>query len=872
MASNSLTTFNTTPNAQNISTDPGPASNPLSGVTKLLGTVSGIQKAFSARDDRAWQEEQRAQQRKQWDRQDLLNSRTDLEQYAIQDAGYLVQDRNLLNDVFATKQSLDDKDVETLQPLLDDAAGKHRIALSAGMTKENAELIFAKQVNDIATTTGRSDIVQDYLAKHKLPGGLNSSYENKQAQDALIADQTVKSFDEQNKHARAVKDDLIKNGIAPEGATENERILAKSNFDAIQLDNARKDAAFALQKFSAESSGSKESSKEARDLAIQTTSNQSRLEVNEVSNKIAQTFSNLQDLAGEDPQKIVQVFEVAKLGAQSLRTAKIARQSDLAQKGLSPEDIDKISKPYDDAISNFNAFTSGDSSTLQAKARALTMLSTNNRMSFEQLRASIPTLAALGLSNSQVLAASDPSYQQKVTQGLNDFSIAYDKMDMGQKTKINVYLSKMFKSQSSIETANQFIDMASAIDPESPLKSSVKSEISSWKTNKDLGQAEIKVAQGNYKEAAHLIGPYLVAANKQLGPTTKLNDNSLEGLSLLLSGSNGHDASYRYDRRWVKAFQEDDSPQGAQAAIGYTLTGTKAVQSLMNTFQNRLQIKTAPNGMVYWAPKPVIDMSLPVIGQPSHPLPGRIEERDVRLANNANMILNATTDVYVNVVAKRSGQAMSAAQFSQLITTGKVPDMVPGGKEEVGKAKQTNVEFTNQINMFKNALSNMTDTASSSIEQSLQKGASNSFNDNISSVVKAESGGRNIKNQEGTSSASGYFQMIDSTWKKHAKAAGVDTNKYPTAMSAPKELQIRAMENLTASNRRDAANKNISWTPITKYAYHHFGPGEAPRILKADPLELMANVVSRKTFDANRTELAGKTVGDMLSKWAREHK
>ena len=40
--------------------------------------------------------------------------------------------------------------------------------------------------------------------------------------------------------------------------------------------------------------------------------------------------------------------------------------------------------------------------------------------------------------------------------------------------------------------------------------------------------------------------------------------------------------------------------------------------------------------------------------------------------------------------------------------------------------------------------------------------------------------------------ASGKYQMVNSTWETAAKAAGIDTKQYPTAMSAPEALQDKA--------------------------------------------------------------------------------
>ena len=64
-------------------------------------------------------------------------------------------------------------------------------------------------------------------------------------------------------------------------------------------------------------------------------------------------------------------------------------------------------------------------------------------------------------------------------------------------------------------------------------------------------------------------------------------------------------------------------------------------------------------------------------------------------------------------------------------------------------------------------------------------------------VANLESGNTNIKqgivdaNTARGTPAGGYFQIIDPTWRSYAAAAGVDVNQYPTAMSAPRDIQAR---------------------------------------------------------------------------------
>ncbi len=63
-----------------------------------------------------------------------------------------------------------------------------------------------------------------------------------------------------------------------------------------------------------------------------------------------------------------------------------------------------------------------------------------------------------------------------------------------------------------------------------------------------------------------------------------------------------------------------------------------------------------------------------------------------------------------------------------------------------------------------------------------------------------ESGGKNVMNyiNDKMHTASGYYQITNQTWRGIAKDAGVDLSKYPTAISAPKEVQTQAANTLLA--------------------------------------------------------------------------
>ena len=64
-------------------------------------------------------------------------------------------------------------------------------------------------------------------------------------------------------------------------------------------------------------------------------------------------------------------------------------------------------------------------------------------------------------------------------------------------------------------------------------------------------------------------------------------------------------------------------------------------------------------------------------------------------------------------------------------------------------------------------------------------------------IAHAETGNRNIpqqihdKNTDAGTPANGVFQFINPTWRRQAPKAGVDINKYPTAISAPPAVQAQ---------------------------------------------------------------------------------
>lgn len=58
-------------------------------------------------------------------------------------------------------------------------------------------------------------------------------------------------------------------------------------------------------------------------------------------------------------------------------------------------------------------------------------------------------------------------------------------------------------------------------------------------------------------------------------------------------------------------------------------------------------------------------------------------------------------------------------------------------------------------------------------------------------IAGAESGHRNIPASDPSSTASGFFQINNPTWQQFAPLAGVNLSQFPTALSAPADVQTQ---------------------------------------------------------------------------------
>lgn len=121
-------------------------------------------------------------------------------------------------------------------------------------------------------------------------------------------------------------------------------------------------------------------------------------------------------------------------------------------------------------------------------------------------------------------------------------------------------------------------------------------------------------------------------------------------------------------------------------------------------------------------------------------------------------------------------------------------------------------------------------------------------------IERFESGSRNILQQIVSpliSTAGGYFQITNSTWRDIAKSAGIDTGQYPTAMSAPYDVQRQGASTLLSQ-------RGVSpWAPYNpRLAAALAGAGGSPVAggglngpLVEDPNVIVAGDVALKKYN-----------------------
>lgn len=128
----------------------------------------------------------------------------------------------------------------------------------------------------------------------------------------------------------------------------------------------------------------------------------------------------------------------------------------------------------------------------------------------------------------------------------------------------------------------------------------------------------------------------------------------------------------------------------------------------------------------------------------------------------------------------------------------------------------------------------------------------------------------------GSSSASGLYQFIRSTWIGEGGQWGTDMSQAFGGLRPSVEEQLARAKSFTGRNAAYLKSKGIPINRASLYAAHFFGPVTAAQVIGAD-VDARADLIAGKAAtSANPSILRGKTVGQFLTwlhnktgEWAR---
>jgi hypothetical protein len=142
-------------------------------------------------------------------------------------------------------------------------------------------------------------------------------------------------------------------------------------------------------------------------------------------------------------------------------------------------------------------------------------------------------------------------------------------------------------------------------------------------------------------------------------------------------------------------------------------------------------------------------------------------------------------------------------------------------------------------------------------------------------LAQIESGNRPyIKAQ--SSSASGLYQFIRSTWIGEGGQWGADMSQAFGGLKPSEAEQLQRAKSFTEKNAVILRAKGIPINKASLYAAHFFGAGMAAQVIGADVNERADLIAGANATAANPSILKGKTVGQFLTwlhgktgEWAR---
>lgn len=131
-------------------------------------------------------------------------------------------------------------------------------------------------------------------------------------------------------------------------------------------------------------------------------------------------------------------------------------------------------------------------------------------------------------------------------------------------------------------------------------------------------------------------------------------------------------------------------------------------------------------------------------------------------------------------------------------------------------------------------------------------------------LSKIESGDRPYI-KASTSSASGLYQFIRSTWLGEGGQWGSDLAKAFGGLKPSVDEQLARAKSFTAKNADYLRSKGIPINKASLYAAHFFGPVTAAQVIGADVNARADHITGAAATKANPSILQGKTVGQFLT-------
>lgn len=142
-------------------------------------------------------------------------------------------------------------------------------------------------------------------------------------------------------------------------------------------------------------------------------------------------------------------------------------------------------------------------------------------------------------------------------------------------------------------------------------------------------------------------------------------------------------------------------------------------------------------------------------------------------------------------------------------------------------------------------------------------------------LAQIESAGRPYVKAD-SSSASGLYQFIRSTWRAEGGQWGSDMSQAFGGLKPSPEEQTQRAKSFTEKNAKVLRAKGIPINKASLYAAHFLGVGTAAILIAADVDARADEIAGPAATMANPSILKGKTVGQFLSwlhgltgEWAR---